>query len=140
MRYRRSVSVIGLALLSVLSTGQISRAGAIGYEALDGAQCRVTTNTPSTMNLESGWNENMGANISFGLTIPLSDPTSSARTNCVEFAQQDQARQHFTWLLDMYERGVISREALETEAKKLGMNLAPEKVIDTDGSSVLLIE
>ncbi len=140
MCHRRSVSVIGLALLSVLSTGQISRAGSIGYEALDGAQCRVTTHTPSTMDFQSGWNENMGTNISFGLTIPLSDPTAAAKNNCVQFAQNDQSRQHFTWLLDMYERGIITREALEIEAKKLGMNLAPEKSMDSHTSTVLLIK
>lgn len=137
---RRSVSIIGLALLSVLSSGQVVKAGSIGYEALDGAQCRVSTDTPSSMNMESGWNESQGANVSFGLTIPLSDPTGDARTNCVQFAKQDQSRQHFSWLLDMYERGVITRQALEIEAKKLGMNLAPEVSLEGDTSSVVLIK
>lgn len=116
-----------------------AKAGAIGYEALDGARCTVSTDTPSSMNFDSGWNENQGANVSFGLTIPLSDPTSTARDNCVKFARQDQQRQHFTWLLDMYDSGVITRQALELEAEKLGMALAPEQST-ADQSSVIIVK
>ena len=89
--------------------------------------------------MQSGYTEDLGANVSFGLTIPLNDPTSAARTNCVEFAEQDQSRQHFTWLLDMYEQGVITRESLEKEAAKLGMTLAPEKAMDGPQTSAVII-
>ena len=116
-----------------------ARAGSIGYEALDGARCTVSTDTPSSMNFESGYTEDMGANVKFGLTIPLSDPTSDARDNCVKFARQDQQRQHFTWLLDMYDSGVITRQALEIEAAKLGMDLAPEQSMG-DQSSVIVVK
>lgn len=111
----------------------------MSYEALDGAQCRVTTDTPSQLNIESGYSENMGANVRFGVSIPLSNPTADARRNCVEFAQQDQSRQHFTWLLDMYERGVITREALEREAEALGMQLAPERDMGGPSTSSVII-
>ena len=139
MCYRRSFSRLGLALLCVLGTTVSANAGSIGYEALEGSQCRVSTDTPSSMNFESGYSESMGANVRFGVTIPLSDPTAAARTNCVKFAEQDQARQHFTWLLDMYERGVVTREALEKEATKLGMNLAPEVSMEDPMSSTVII-
>ena len=139
MCYRRSLTHLGLAVLCIAGSALSVNAGSMGYEALDGAQCNVTTDTPSSMNFQSGYTEDMGANVSFGLTIPLSDPTSAARTNCVKFAQQDQQRQHFTFLLDMYERGVITRQALEDEATKLGMTLAPETAKDEDNSHAVII-
>ena len=139
MCYRRSFSRLGFALLCVLGTTVSANAGSIGYEALDGARCRVSTDTPSSLNMQSGYTEDLGANVSFGLTIPLSDPTTAARTNCVKFAEQDQARQHFTWLLDMYEQGVITREALEKEAAKLGMTLAPEQAMEGPQTSAVII-
>ena len=91
------------------------------------------------MNFKSGWNESQGTNVQFGLTIPLSSPTEGARDNCVKFAELDQQRQHFTWLLDMYDSGVITREALATEAEKLGMKLAPSNSERVESSSVVIV-
>lgn len=139
MCYRRSFSFVGLALLCILSSSVTAKAGSLSYEGLEGARCQVTTDTPSELNFESGYSENMGANVRFGVSIPLSNPTAAARRNCVEFAQQDQRRQHFTWLLDMYERGVITREALQTEAEALGMSLAPERSLESADDSAVII-
>ena len=139
MCYRRSLSHLGLALLCIVGTSVGANAGSIGYEGLEGARCSVTTDVPSSLNFQSGYNDDLGVNASFGVTIPLGDRTADARNNCVQFAQQDQARQHFTWLLDMYERGVITRQALEQEANKLGMSLAPESSFENDNSGVVSI-
>lgn len=132
---RNRLTIAVLALLC--SQGLSVRAGSIGYEALDGNRCTVSTDSPSQIQLNSGYNEYQGANASFGLSIPLSDSTASARTNCVKFAELDQSRQHFTWLLDLYERGAIDRKSLEAQAEALGITLAPE-TSSQGGMSVIL--
>ena len=132
--YRLALS----ALTFLCSQGLTAHAGSIGYEALDGNRCNVSTGTPPQLEFNSGYNETQGPNASFGLTIPLGDRTAAARENCLKFAQVDQSRQHFAWLVDMYERGVITRSSLEEEAGKLGISLAPESPTTGGGMSVLI--
>ena len=120
------------------SQGLSAHAGSVGYEALDGNRCNVSTDTPSRLEFNSGYNEAQGANASFGLTIPLGNSTGGALDNCLEFARTDQSRQHFAWLVEMYERGVITRESLLQEAGRLGIALAPESRSETGGMSILL--
>ena len=138
---RRSITLLGFALLCAISTTGISaKAGSISYEGLEGARCNVSTDTPSSINFNSGWSEHQGSNVNFELSIPFGSPTAAASTNCVKFAEQDQQRQHFVWLLEMYETGVITREALEKEATRLGMELAPESSIGNSSSSVITVK
>lgn len=128
-----------LAVFALLcSQGLSANAGSVGYEALDGNRCNVTTDTPSQLQFNSGYNETQGANASFGLTIPLGNSTGGALDNCLEFARTDQSRQHFAWLVEMYERGVITRESLQAEAEKLGIYLSPEGDRQAGGMSILL--
>lgn len=121
---RRSLSYYALALLCSFS-GLSATAGTIGYEALEGNRCTVSTGRNPELTVNGGYDENGGTNASFGIIIPLGDNTSAARRQCEQFAQQDQARQHFAWLLDLYERGVITRESLAEQAAGLGMSLSP---------------
>lgn len=136
MRNRFRLSFAVLAVLC--SNGLSAFAGSIGYEALDGNRCNVSTSTPSSLELTSGYSESQGANASVSLNIPFGDPTASARTNCVSFAELDQARQHFGWLLDMYERGAIDRSSLAQQAAELGITLAPEQNTQQGGMSLTI--
>ena len=133
MFYRRSIP---LTLLALLCSPLSSIAGSISYESLEGNRCNVNMDAPTTLDFEGGYDEDMGANVRFGLTVPLGNTTGTARDNCVQFAEQDQRRQHFVWLLEMYERGVITREALEQEANELGMQLAPESAPQSSGRTI----
>ena len=133
---RRHLALSVLTLLCFQAVG--ARAGSIGYEALDGNRCTVTTDEPSQLEFNSGYNEWQGANASFGVTVPLGDRTAKARANCLKFARLDQRRQHFDWLLDLYDQGVIDRQALQAEASKLGITLSPESSSRPGGMSILL--
>ena len=108
------------------------------YEALDGNRCNVSTGRVPELTIDGGYDENQGNRASFGLVIPLGDNTTVARQQCESFARQDQARQHFMWLLEMYESGVITRDALNKEAESLGMTLAPEQRIESTNSAVVI--
>ena len=128
-----------LTVLTLLcSQGLSAHAGSVGYEALDGNRCNVSTDAPSQLQFNSGYSEAQGTNASFGITIPLGSSTGKALDNCLEFARTDQSRQHFAWLVEMYERGVITRESLLEEAGKLGIKLATEVKDQTGGMSILL--
>ena len=134
---RRSLSISALAFLCSF-TGLSANAGSIGYEALDGNRCTVSTGHVPELTVNGGYDEFNGNNASFGLTIPLGDNTSGARQQCETFARQDQGRQHFAWLLDLYDQGVITREALAEQAKELGMELAPVQRVDRASSTVVI--
>lgn len=134
---RRSLCIPAIALLCSFS-GMSVKAGAIGYEALDGNRCTVSTGRNSELNFNGGYDEDQGTNVSFGVTIPLGDNTSAARRQCETFARKDQGRQHFNWLLDLYDQGVITREALAEQAEELGMKLAPVQRVDRDASTVVI--
>ena len=108
------------------------------YEALDGNRCNVSTGRNPELTIDGGYDENMGSNASFGLVIPLGDKTTAARQQCETFARQDQGRQHFMWLLEMYESGVITRDALNEQAESLGMKLAPEERVEATSSAVII--
>ena len=128
-----------IAVFTLLcSQGLSAHAGSVGYEALDGNRCNVSTDAPPQLQFNSSYNETQGANASFGLTIPLGSSTGGALDNCLEFARTDQSRQHFAWLVEMYERGVITRESLLEEAGKLRITLAPESKSETGGMSIIL--
>ena len=130
MCFRKCIPITGFTLLCSILAPVSVRAGAMAYEGIDGAECRVTTNKPPELIMEGGYNEFQGSNAMIGISIPLGNPTADASRNCVEFARQDQARQHFMWLLDMYENGVITRESLEAQAEALGMTLTPTATDD----------
>ena len=132
---RRCYACFGLAVLSF--TGTVATAGSINYEGLEGARCHVTTESTSGFEVETS---NIGgdAAVTARVRIPFADTTRSARQNCVRFAEQDQARQHFTWLLDMYQNGVITRKALQDEADKLGITLAPEVALPSESVGVTI--
>ena len=134
---RRSLCLSALTLLCSFS-GLSANANSISYEALDGNRCNVSTGRVPELTVNGGYDENMGSNASFGLTIPLGDKTTAARQQCETFARQDQGRQHFTWLLDLYDQGVITREALAEQAQELGMKLAPEQTIERASSTVVI--
>lgn len=134
---RRSLCLSALTLLCSFS-GLSANAGSIGYEALDGNRCTVSTGRTPELTIDGGYDEYQGSNASFGLSIPLGDNTSGARQQCETFARKDQGRQHFTWLLDLYDQGVITREALAEQAEELGMKLAPVQRIDRASSTVVI--
>ena len=136
MRYRNRITSTIVTLLCL--QGLTASAGTIGYEALDGNRCSVTTDPSRQLEFSSGYSEQLGSNASVTLSIPLGDSTAAARKNCIKFARKDQARQHFAWLLEMYEQGVITRQALEAEAVRLGMELAPESKAPYGSSSVII--
>ena len=136
MRYRSRITSTIVTLLCL--QGLTASAGTIGYEALDGNRCSVTTDPSRRLEFSSGYSEQLGSNAAVTLSIPLGDSTAAARKNCIKFARKDQARQHFAWLLEMYEQGVITRQALEAEAVRLGMELAPESKAPYGSSSVII--
>ena len=134
---RRSLCLSALTFLCSFS-GLSVNAGSIGYEALDGNRCTVSTNRSPELTVNGGYDENQGTNASFGLTIPLGDNTSTARQQCETFARKDQGRQHFIWLLELYDQGVITRESLAEQAEELGMELAPVQRVDRASSTVVI--
>ena len=135
---RRRFAVIGLASLSL--TGSVATAGSINYEGLDGAQCQVTTQQTPGLELETRYDEVFKGSVTARVRIPFGDPIGPARANCIEFAEQDQGRQHFVWLLEMYQAGVITRDALQDAADKLGMTLAAETPAQEEQGASLVIE
>ena len=58
--YRLALS----ALAFLCSQGLTAHAGSIGYEALDGNRCNVSTDTPPQLEFNSGYNETQGTNAS----------------------------------------------------------------------------
>ena len=120
------------------SQGLSAHAGSVGYEALDGNRCNVSTDAPSQLQFDGGYNDVQGTNASFGVRIPLGNSTGGALQNCLDFARTDQSRQHFAWLVEMYERGVITRESLLEEANELGITLSPESADETGGMSITI--
>ena len=135
---RRRFAVVGLAILSL--TGSVATAGSINYEGLEGAQCQVTTQQAPGLEVETRYDEVSQGSVTARVRIPFGDPTGPARVNCVEFAEQDQGRQHFVWLLEMYQAGVITRDALQNAADKLGMTLAAETPAQEKQGASLVIE
>ena len=52
-------------------------------------------------------------------------------------ASLDQQRNHFIWLQEQYDAGLITRSALVKAAASLGLELAPERVeSDVEGFMV----
>ena len=125
-------------------------AGSISYETELGSICRVVTDQPVTFDMrllperrfehEIDDFNHFGSDDfrnqstrgisrfdtyggSVGLTIPLGDTTRGAANECREYAIKDQQRQHFNWMLEHYENGVITRETLEKEAARLGLEI-----------------
>ena len=134
---------------SVLLIGDPVTAGSLSYEALDGTRCQVSTDRPASLDLRIDTNHNdttgyfsgsdSGFNASVGLTVPLSQPTRTARQHCEQMGQLDQQRNHFMWLQELYEQGVIKRSALVKAGKALGLELAEGATISHEPSFELTI-
>ena len=124
-------------------------AGSLSYEALDGTRCQVTTDRPASLDINlttdhedhtgyfAGSDSGFGASV--GLSIPLSNPTRTARTQCEELGRLDQLRNHFIWLQEQYDAGLIKREALAEAAAALGMELTSERPADTSDGFVVTL-
>ena len=119
MRYHHRILVAALSILCINSPALASQ---MTYEAVDGTRCQVVNGRPPTLDFEV-----TDDSVSAGLSIPLGQPSNTARRLCEDMNRLDQLRAHFTWLQEMYEAGVITRTALEKAGRKLGLELADDQ-------------
>ena len=122
------------AVASVLCLSGPAVAGNLSYEALDGTRCSVSTDDPGTLDFHVTDDE-----VFAGISIPLGQPTSTARQQCEQMSRLDQQRNHFMWLQELYEQGVIKRSALVKAGQALGLELAEGATPTPDSSFELVI-
>lgn len=108
------------------------------YESEQGARCQVHAQRPAMFKADGGYNKTQEGYVSFGFEIPLGNEAGGLARECADMGKQDQARSRFTWLLELYEAGTITRATMEAEAAKLGIELAPEKAEESGGFTLTI--